>query len=167
MSSLMGQLPATDAFCRREKFTTVHECPLHISTEGSVPRFIGLRGKKEGSILFEHTTRNSTSLPNLRFTSPYSYASSSADVLHEHNRSSRRGRSTNSFFSNNHRHRNSSSETELSETRLFDRAQAALERCKKAYKEGGRRKCLEATRVDPESVIDKILRSVNLEEDES
>jgi hypothetical protein len=33
-----------------------HECPLHISTEGSLPRFIGLRGKDEGSILFEHTT---------------------------------------------------------------------------------------------------------------
>jgi hypothetical protein len=55
-SSLIGRLPATDAFCGREKFTTAHECPLHISTEGSLPRFIGLRGKEEGSILFEHTT---------------------------------------------------------------------------------------------------------------
>jgi hypothetical protein len=39
-----------------KKITTAHECPLHISTEGSLPRFIGLRGKEEGSILFEHTT---------------------------------------------------------------------------------------------------------------
>jgi hypothetical protein len=39
-----------------KKFTTAHECPLHISTKGSLPRFIGLRGKEEGSILFEHTT---------------------------------------------------------------------------------------------------------------
>jgi hypothetical protein len=29
-----------------KKFTTAHECPFHISTEGSLPRFIGLRGKK-------------------------------------------------------------------------------------------------------------------------
>jgi hypothetical protein len=39
-----------------KKFTTAHECPLHISAEGSLLRFIGLRGKKEGSILFEHTS---------------------------------------------------------------------------------------------------------------
>jgi hypothetical protein len=29
-----------------KKFMTAHECPLHISTEGSLPRFIGLRGEK-------------------------------------------------------------------------------------------------------------------------
>jgi hypothetical protein len=39
-----------------KKFTTAHECPLHIFTEGSLPRFIGLRRTDEGSILFEHTT---------------------------------------------------------------------------------------------------------------
>jgi hypothetical protein len=39
-----------------KKFTTAHECPLHISTKGSLPHFIGLHGTDEGSILFEHTT---------------------------------------------------------------------------------------------------------------
>jgi hypothetical protein len=37
-------------------FTTAHECLRHISTEGSLPRFIGLRRTDEGSIHFEHTT---------------------------------------------------------------------------------------------------------------
>jgi hypothetical protein len=39
-----------------KKFTTAHECPLHFSTDVSLPRFISFRGKKVVSILFEHTS---------------------------------------------------------------------------------------------------------------
>jgi hypothetical protein len=62
--------PHSQADCQRltlsaggKKFTTAHECPLYIATKGSLPRFIGLHGKKEGSILSEHTSYKSGMLP--------------------------------------------------------------------------------------------------------
>ena len=63
--------------------------------------------------------------------------------------------------------RNSSSESELSETGSLDRAMTTLERRRKAAIEGAPQAPVEVTRLFPESVIDEILRSVNLEEDES
>lgn len=64
--------------------------------------------------------------------------------------------------------RNPSGGSGLSETGSLDRAKAAMERRKKAAEEsggggntvGGR---VEVTRVNPDSLIDELLRSTNLE----
>ncbi|KDR18023.1 protein FAM102A isoform X5 [Zootermopsis nevadensis] len=64
--------------------------------------------------------------------------------------------------------RNPSSGSGLSETGSLDRAKAALERRKKASEEGAPQARVEVTRVNPDSLIDEILRSTNLEpQDES
>jgi hypothetical protein len=64
--------------------------------------------------------------------------------------------------------RNPSSGSGLSETGSLDRAKAALERRKKASEEGAPQARVEVTRVNPNSLIDEILRSTNLEpQDES
>ncbi|XP_021922679.1 protein FAM102A isoform X4 [Zootermopsis nevadensis] len=63
---------------------------------------------------------------------------------------------------------NPSSGSGLSETGSLDRAKAALERRKKASEEGAPQARVEVTRVNPDSLIDEILRSTNLEpQDES
>lgn len=59
--------------------------------------------------------------------------------------------------------RNPSSGSGLSETGSLDRAKAALERRKKASEEGIPQARVEVTRVNPDSLIDEILRSTNLE----
>jgi len=59
--------------------------------------------------------------------------------------------------------RNPSSGSGLSETGSLDRAKAALERRKKASEEGVPQARVEVTRVNPDSLIDEILRSTNLE----
>jgi hypothetical protein len=67
-----------------------------------------------------------------------------------------------------HCSRNPSSGSGLSETGSLDRAKAALERRKKASEEGAPQARVEVTRVNPNSLIDEILRSTNLEpQDES
>jgi hypothetical protein len=67
-----------------------------------------------------------------------------------------------------HCSRNPSSGSGLSETGSLDRAKAALERRKKASEEGAPQARVEVTRVNPDSLIDEILRSTNLEpQDES
>jgi hypothetical protein len=62
-----------------------------------------------------------------------------------------------------HFSRNPSSGSGLSETGSLDRAKAALERRKKASEEGVPQARVEVTRVNPDSLIDEILRSTNLE----
>jgi len=62
-----------------------------------------------------------------------------------------------------HFSRNPSSGSGLSETGSLDRAKAALERRKKASEEGAPQARVEVTRVNPDSLIDEILRSTNLE----
>ncbi|XP_069695367.1 early estrogen-induced gene 1 protein isoform X4 [Periplaneta americana] len=63
---------------------------------------------------------------------------------------------------------NPSSGSGLSETGSLDRAKAALERRKKATEDGVPQGRVEVTRVNPDSLIDEILRSTNLEpQDES
>jgi len=62
-----------------------------------------------------------------------------------------------------HISRNPSSGSGLSETGSLDRAKAALERRKKATEEGVPQARVEVTRVNPDSLIDEILRSTNLE----
>jgi hypothetical protein len=64
--------------------------------------------------------------------------------------------------------RNPSSGSGLSETGSLDRAKAALERRKKATDEGVVQARVEETRVNPDNLINEILRSTNLEpQDES
>lgn len=64
--------------------------------------------------------------------------------------------------------RNPSSGSGLSETGSLDRAKAALERRKKAAEDGNVQGRVETTRVNPDSLIDELLRSTNLEQqDES
>ncbi|GFG32508.1 hypothetical protein Cfor_04336 [Coptotermes formosanus] len=58
---------------------------------------------------------------------------------------------------------NPSSGSGLSETGSLDRAKAALERRKKASEDGAPQARVEVTRVNPDSLIDEILRSTNLE----
>lgn len=62
-----------------------------------------------------------------------------------------------------HFSRNPSSGSGLSETGSLDRAKAALERRKKASEDGAPQARVEVTRVNPDSLIDEILRSTNLE----
>jgi hypothetical protein len=59
--------------------------------------------------------------------------------------------------------RNPSSGSGLSETGSLDRAKAALERRKKASEEGVAQARVEETRVNPDNLINEILRSTNLE----
>ncbi|XP_021922677.1 protein FAM102B isoform X3 [Zootermopsis nevadensis] len=95
-------------------------------------------------------------------------ASSSPGMLHQHSPSSPRGSQADALHGNNHMKRNPSSGSGLSETGSLDRAKAALERRKKASEEGAPQARVEVTRVNPDSLIDEILRSTNLEpQDES
>lgn len=90
-------------------------------------------------------------------------ASSSPGMLHQHSPSSPRGSQADTLHGNNHTQRNPSSGSGLSETGSLDRAKAALERRKKASEEGAPQARVEVTRVNPDSLIDEILRSTNLE----
>ncbi|PSN55234.1 hypothetical protein C0J52_19872 [Blattella germanica] len=93
-------------------------------------------------------------------------ASSSPGMLHQHSPSLSRGLGSgpgDALNCNNHTKRNPSSGSGLSETGSLDRAKAALERRKKATEESAAQGRVEITRVNPDSLIDEIIRSTNLE----
>ncbi|XP_066994150.1 early estrogen-induced gene 1 protein isoform X2 [Anabrus simplex] len=101
-------------------------------------------------------------------------ASSSPGMLHQHSPKSPRGLGSSTgdgaYFSNDCK-RNPSSGSGLSETGSLDRAKAAMERRKRAAEEGcvtggavqgqGR---VELTRVNPDTLINELIESTNLEQ---
>ncbi|XP_063216252.1 early estrogen-induced gene 1 protein isoform X2 [Bacillus rossius redtenbacheri] len=101
------------------------------------------------------------------FLLPSPHAVSSPGMLHQHRPSSPREESR----ALREAVRNPSSGSGLSETGSLDRAKAALERRRKALDEGGAvagaggaHGRVEVTRVNPDSLIDELLRSTNLDQ---
>ncbi|XP_049806146.1 protein FAM102A isoform X1 [Schistocerca nitens] len=94
-------------------------------------------------------------------------AASSPGMLHQHSPSSIRSLDS-SEGGYGHIERNPSSGSGLSETGSLDRAKAAMERRKKAAEDVTVPGRVEVTRVNPDSLIDELIRSTNLDQpDES